>query len=39
MKRCARCGRKLETDDELCWECQLEAWREEVELWEKEMED
>lgn len=34
VSRCPRCGREKDwgTDDELCWECQLEAWQEEVEM-------
>jgi len=40
MPKCARCKKKwVPNEGELCPDCQIEAWKEEVGLWEKELED
>ena len=38
MAKCARCGKvEVPNEGELCHDCQIEAWKEEIELWEKEL--
>ena len=40
MPLCARCKKRyMPNEGELCWECQLEAWKEEVEMMAAYLED
>jgi len=40
MPKCARCGKvEVPNEGELCPDCQIEAWKEEVEMMAKEFEE